>query len=53
MTVHVGKLEVRKQLPDSRADSRVIHLGHLNTNYQLAPSLPPDFGVGRLTLGGS
>lgn len=53
MAVHIGKLEVRKQLPNGRADSCVIHLSHLNTNYQLAPSLPFDFDVRCLALGGS
>ena len=51
MAVRIGKLEVRKQLPDGRADSCVIHLSHLNTNYQLALSLPFDFDVGCLTRG--
>ncbi len=53
MALYIGKLEVRKQLSDSRADSCVIHLSHSYTNYQLARSLPFDFDVGCLTLGGS
>jgi hypothetical protein len=48
IAVHIGKLEVRKQLPDGRPDSCVIHLSHLNTNYKLARSLPFDFEVGVL-----
>ena len=52
MAVRIGKLEVRKQLPDGRADSCVIHRSHVNTNYQYAPSLPFDFDVGCLTVGG-
>ena len=53
MAVRIGKLEVGKQLPNGRADSCVIHLSHLNSNYRLAPSPPFDFDAGCLTLGES